>query len=471
MRLLVVMRAPSYFRFVEAILQEVLRRGGSVGIITTEVGELKAWADGLPPERATLYQAHVSDSWAGELRRLSRELRSYLHWVGLRAQPEFLLDRWLTYLPRVVRGPLRLARHPSIAWLGTGPLLRLLAWLEQVAQPAPAILDQIRTIQPDLVLVTPLLYPNAWEIDYLKACRALHWPHAALVASWDNLTSKGIFHVAADEVLVWNEVQAEEARRYHALPAATVTPVGAPVFDWLFESERLDSRGDFCREIGLDPERPYVVYAVSSTIQHGDETEIVRRLQRQLAELAPGRVQVLVRPHPRNRAGWQAFEQPGIHVAFPADPGRPAAVKRDLMNTVHHAAAIVGLNTSVFLEAAILDRPGITLLYRDSRNASLRKHTEFPHFQYLLDGGFLEVAEDERACAERIVRLLNGQDPRRDARRYFVQRFIRPHGLHTPASQVAVNLFERLAAAGPAPRVAAHWPEASNLSETRRAAG
>jgi hypothetical protein len=125
-------------------------------------------------------------------------------------------------------------------------------------------------------------------------------------------------------------------------------------------------------------------------------------------------------------------------------------MKRDLLNTLYHAAAIVGLNTSVFLEAAVLNRPGLILVGRDHGDSALRRHTEFPHFQLLANGSFLNVVEDEQACAEAVLQIVRGHDPQQDVRRAFVRRFIRPHGLDLPASRVAVNLFERLVASDPA---------------------
>jgi hypothetical protein len=246
-------------------------------------------------------------------------------------------------------------------------------------------------------------------------------------------------------VLVWNEIQVQEAVEYHSIPRANLAAVGAPVFDWMFSAESLQSREEFCSSVGLDPGRPYLLYAVSSPINCEDERGIVRSLHGQLERLAPGELQILVRPYPSNQTAWQDFTPADVRVGFPPLAGR-RQVKINLYNTLYHAAAVVGLNTSVFLETAILGRPGLTLLFQDAGHHSDRtKHTQFPHFAYLLQGGFLEVAENEADCAQRIVGIMRGEDRKRGARTTFVQSFVRPNGLESPAGVAVADLLEEMA--------------------------
>jgi hypothetical protein len=306
--------------------------------------------------------------------------------------------------------------------------------------------------------VTPAIFGLSPEADYQKASQALGVPTAVLIASWDNLTMKGTFHVPPKWVIVWNAIQVREAERYHHLPANTVLPVGAPVFDDAFERDWLRERGEFCRRAGLDPGRPYFVYAVSSKRMRGDETEIVMNLARALARLGEGgAAQLLVRPHPVNRRGWDEFTAAGVRVwASPEFPNTPAA-KSDLYNSLYHSAGVVGLNTSVFLEAAILDRPGITFFSHEPAAAvageAAEQHAEFLHFRYLLDGGFLETVTDAEECARTMRAIVEGRDDKQAARREFVRRFLRPAGLGTPARRVAAETLEGIAsgAIGQAP--------------------
>jgi hypothetical protein len=109
-----------------------------------------------------------------------------------------------------------------------------LAWLrrkERSEKPDHRIRQQLQEIRPDLLLATPVVYPilrTAPEIDYIKAARHDRIPTAALVASWDNLATKSIFHVEPDRVLAWNDIQRSELTslprrrsRWSARPCST----------------------------------------------------------------------------------------------------------------------------------------------------------------------------------------------------------------------------------------------------------
>ena len=85
---------------------------------------------------------------------------------------------------------------------------------------------------------------------------------------------------------------------------------------------------------------------------------------------------------------------------------------------MHHSAAVVGLNTSAQLEAAILGRPVLTILapeFADGQQGTL-------HFSYLLkeQGGFVDVAPDFEAHRRQLAAAVAG-DYDRPAIRAFVE--------------------------------------------------
>ena len=78
----------------------------------------------------------------------------------------------------------------------------------------------LREENPDIVLVSPLVRFGSEQSDWVKSAKALGIPVGFPVFSWDNLTTKGIIHVAPDRVFVWNDVQKREATQYCGIPAA-----------------------------------------------------------------------------------------------------------------------------------------------------------------------------------------------------------------------------------------------------------
>jgi hypothetical protein len=288
------------------------------------------------------------------------------------------------------------------------------------------------------------------------------------VASWDNLTSKGLIRVLPDHVIVWNEAQAHEATTLHGVPPDRITVTGAQTFDRWFAMRPSRSREEFCRTVGLDPGRPYLLYTGSSVFIAPDEVPFTERWLSALRNSGVPRVSelgALIRPHPANSRQWNAFDS----AAFPnaavwppvgTDPNSPG-FKEDFFDSVYYSAGVVGINTSAQIEASILGRPVFTV--RAPEFAHGQEGTL--HFQYLVgDGGVVRMAT---SLAEHVKQLASGleADPAGDERnREFVRRFLRPHGLDDPATPIfarAVDAIRQLPP--PAPRPDSWWVRAARV--------
>ena len=327
--------------------------------------------------------------------------------------------------------------------LGSDWLQRALKQVERFIPPDRTICDWLRRQSPDIVVASPFIFSLSEELEYVKAAKSLKIPTLVPVLSWDNLTTKGTFHIIPDVTLVWNEALAEEAVRLHAVPRKTIFSTGALPFDFWFEMGPGMDRASFCRQIGVEPDRPILLYLCSSPYIGRDEVPFVLEFARVLRERAETRpVHLLVRPHPLNAGIWDEVAAENITIW----PKRGefvdvAAAKQSYYDSIYHALATVGLNTSAFLEAAIVDRPCITIM--SERYAS--KQAGLAHFQHLLDGDFLHVAHGFSEATEVVANILKGEDIKAPQRRRFVENFIRPRGLEKPAYELMAKVIEATA--------------------------
>ena len=312
--------------------------------------------------------------------------------------------------------------------------------LEERLPPEPHLVELIERVRPDLVLVTPLVLAGSRQPEVVKAARAAGVPSGFLVFSWDNLTNKGLIHVRPDRVFVWNDVQRREAVELHGIPSGDVVVTGAPRWDAFFALAPSVERDAFLAGHGLDPTRPLVLYLGSTTAVVPDETLVIERWLHALrSDEALRDVNVLVRPHPREELMWSGWEPDHGRVALDRHP-RPA--DQALYDQLAHADAVVGLNTSAQIEAAILGKPVLTFAAGElapGQEGSV-------HFFYLLEGGggpvgYAETLAEHAAQLRRT--LAGGYD--RDAIAAFVRDFVRPHGVDRPVAPIVAEAILRLA--------------------------
>ena len=329
--------------------------------------------------------------------------------------------------------------------------------------PASARIDGfIRERSPDVVLVTPVVKYGSDEVDYLKSARNLGIPSASCVASWDNLTNKGLLKLAPERVFVWNEIQRREAIDQHAIPADRVVATGAQLFDKWFEQRPSRSREAFLGQVGLDPAAPYVLYVCSSpfVVDRSDaEARFVTAWVEALRASDDERLRrlgVMVRPHPRGKP-WKGsgsgargsgshrlelgrFENAVVWPSKSAPADTPDALA-DFYDSLAHAGAVVGINTTAMIEAAIVGKSVLTVL----EPAFAQESTL--HFRYLLEenGGLLHVASSLEDHLSQLARVLDEDQAGARKRRRFVESFVRPHGLERPATPILADAVEELA--------------------------
>jgi hypothetical protein len=339
--------------------------------------------------------------------------------------------------------------------LGTTSIGRraLAAWLrimDRAIPHAPEIDAFIRKIRPDVLAVTPLIEPGAPQVEYVRSAHALGVRTALCVASWDNLTNKGLIHGPLDLVAVWNPAMQREAVELHGIRKQRVVVTGAAAFDHWFDWRPALTREAFCARVGLPVDRPYLLYLCSSAFVAPKEEVFVRswvdRIRRSTDPVLRG-TGILVRPHPQCADRWQAVDLNacGATVVWPPAGAVPvdANSRSDYFDSMHHSAAVVGINTTAQIESAILGRPVYTVLapeYQDTQEGTL-------HFRHLRDvnGGLVQVARDFEEHLAQLAAAVVAPPADHPQCRRFVEAFVRPYGLDVPATPRLADAIERLA--------------------------
>lgn len=330
--------------------------------------------------------------------------------------------------------------------------VRFFARLEAAIPVSRRVKRLLLDVRPDVVLASPVVEIASEQVEILKSARALGIPSGVCIASWDNLTNKGLIRVLPDRVIVWNEWQRQELAEFHDIPADRGIITGAQKFDKWFELSTTTSLEEFCDKVGLRHAQPYLIYLCSSYFIAPDEVSFVRRwLTRVRASDSPElrEIPVLVRPHPQNASQWRKvdlheFGDVAIHPREGAQPDANEAMT-DFYDALSHSAMVVGVNSSALIEAAIVGKRVYTVV--DPVFAQTQEGTL--HFHYLLEenGGFVHRAADLDVHTAQLEEALRARGTQEEGSqtRDFVERFCRPKGLDRPAAPLVADAVEEVA--------------------------
>lgn len=461
MKILFVMDSPEYLRFYDSAIEEFAARGHNVAIAVTTRGVkkpvgldgLQAYADrvkvlGLVPQHKgfwgrTVYRLHALMDFVRYFHPRFAQARALRARIKRKVLPRAY--HWLDAIPRLSPETVRAVERGLMACDHAIP----------VYQP---MVDFLRAEQPDVLLVSPLVDAASKQVDWIKAAQSCGIRTAVCIASWDNLTNKGLLRIEPDLVVVWNEAQKAEAREYHYIPDEKIATTGAQLFDRWFVTDVTRGREEFCTRVGLPDTRPFLLFTGSSSFisESNAEVAFVRKWIAAIRSSGNPVLQsmnILVRPHPYNCHAWDpdpVADFPGVSV-YPRhgynaiDRGNRA----DFFDSIHHSAAIVGINTSAMIEAAIIGRPVFSMLadeFSGTQEGTI-------HFHHLLpeNGGCVRLAATIDEHVRQLGDRLADPEAARAETQRFVANFVRPHGLARPATPIFVDTIERLASS-PAPR-------------------
>jgi hypothetical protein len=389
-----------------------------------EAAQWEARLDGIPV-------LHGDELTAGERSAGGRALRLVDAW----------LDRQIGYHPLAIRLNHRhgfhLERmepgHPN--WMldsaRGGPLPRwsrleraMERWHFSPRRHVPSrLLEEMRRSCSALVLSN--VQPHS-AVPYLVAARRLELPVVGYVASWDHTVGKGVISPHCDRYVVQNEVMRDDLARYHGIGPERVVVTGWPQTDVFHERHSRAEYDDLLRSYGLDSSRPLVLVMGNTPTNTPYEHRFVARLVAWWEEHARARFQLLVRPHPRDRAWRERFAaatgREGAYVQEPSYTDLAA-----LAALLQHGDAVVANAGTILLDALVNDRPAVCVLYDEGAppgESWAAKNVVGKHYEELAASGAFYRAESFDEVVAGIDRALAQPAELAEARRRVVREVV-----------------------------------------------
>jgi CDP-Glycerol:Poly(glycerophosphate) glycerophosphotransferase len=288
------------------------------------------------------------------------------------------------------------------------------------------------TYRPSLVISTTSHHAEAWPLTYFARRRGIKT--LANVLSWDNTSTKTLMDISCDYTTVWSEEMQKEFVRQFPHIKTKVVVTGCPLFDIYYNKPLAQDRKTFLSEIGLDPEKPYILYTTNTPSAMEDESQIVAQYWKALqASPLAGKVGVLVRLHPKERfekyrslatAGYTDLAITTAARAYWDRSDRWLPNQRDmrlLLNSMLHAAVSVNIASTMSLESFALGLPTINIAFKPSEVDSSPSMWSFDmyhtseHYHALVDNGAVDLAHSIEDLLSLTAKALADGATRREA--------------------------------------------------------
>ena len=235
----------------------------------------------------------------------------------------------------------------------------------------------------------------ASAVPFLAAARRLRLPVVAHVASWDHTVGKGVISPHCDLYVVQNRVMEDDLRRYHGIEPDRVRVTGWPQTD-LFHRKRPRAEYErLLRRYGLDPGRRLVLVAGNTPSNAPYEGRFVERLVGWWEQAAAERLQLLLRPHPRDSRWRERFAAAAARVGVVVQEASYSDLD-DLATLLQHADVVVCNAGTILLDALVGDRPAVCVLYDEGAppgESWAAKNVVGEHYQELAASGAFYRAE------------------------------------------------------------------------------
>ena len=278
-----------------------------------------------------------------------------------------------------------------------------------------------------------------WERPLFQAMRVLNIPTATHILSFDNVTSRGYVPLfkAFDHYLVWQERMAAELTRFYQVPRRRITITGTPQFDFHVDRGLCWSRERTAEVLGIDPRRPYIVYAANHYRFTPTEPELLGPVIRELrAEPILRDHQWVLRLHPMDQyARWEgvARDLPHVKLSHPwlhhdqtsywGVPSRDEIAQ--LGNTLRHADAAVTIGSTIALDCAVVDTPVVCVGFHPDPAMSDGQRYGPGHWQHhfrpIMESGAAPLATDVAGLRRALVEAVQSRTTLREQRANLVK--------------------------------------------------
>lgn len=333
------------------------------------------------------------------------------------------------------------------------PITRI--WLRDIASHylvTRAIDPLIEKYKPDLVVTTDSFHRDDRAVCITAKKRGIKT--VAMIRSWDNATTKGVFLCNPDHITVPTAVLKDELVAIHRVREGIITVTGWPHYDSVLAGSHV-SRAQFFTKMGLNPKLKTILFAPGGEILYKHDREVLTMLKRLLDSGSFSYpVQFLVRLPPSDIVDTSPvdgdarfiIDVPGTNVTGRRKENEMSPDDNaHLEDTLRHVDMVLTLVSTMAIDGAVFGKP-VVIIGFDAPGATRQSVRSFAvrlHFRKFLNFGLLTVPRSEDEFVESVNAYLKDPSLHTRERAEIVSRYA--HALDgKSAKRVAETVLREL---------------------------
>ena len=220
------------------------------------------------------------------------------------------------------------------------------------------LLDEV---SPDIIVIVHV--QNPYIAPLVASARRRNIRTVGVIASWDQLTTKGPLPKGISSYMVQNLIMNEEIQHFHDVDGTSVKITGWPTLDKFTLTENIKDRADFLKNLGLAPNARYILYVTNSGSLGPHEPSIAKYIDKLIADNELGyNTYLVIRPHPNDESYKNRYEfLNSSKTAISLDPEYGEI--NFYFNLLHHSSIVVASTTTASIDAIVLNKPVTSITF------------------------------------------------------------------------------------------------------------
>ncbi|NVK52993.1 MAG: hypothetical protein HWD85_08665 [Flavobacteriaceae bacterium] len=313
--------------------------------------------------------------------------------------------------------------------------------------------EKLSKMNPELLFCTHQRLPAASSA--VLAAKDLGIITVTAIFSWDNLP-KARLAIRPDYYLVWSEYMANELKFYYPeINQSQIKITGTPQFDFYTKTDLVQNRSEFAKEFGLDPDKKWICFSGDDVKTSPNDDKYLRDIALALEKETD--VQIIFRQVPventkRYDAVLEKFPQI-IHINPFWERGQywqqffpyPKDISH-LVNLAYHCETVINIGSTMALDFAFFDHPGLYLNYDHSYDQIWKTEIiyNFQHFRSMdgLDAvGWIHSSDE---ILEKVKQTINQPFSIAKDRKKWLNRIVLDPNQKTSSSRIVSFIEETL---------------------------